>query len=991
MTTYCKIGFHSGVGGNRTGIGNYFSRLDSAGVPFVIKSVSDGGLAAEAAGYTNAPHVIIYRDDEPGGRSTDLPDYSLDPITAAEQHWARVRAGIPPEVAANKGKIWIESCNEPDKEHADWLGHYAFRFAQLANADGYKVIPLSMNYGEPERADWHTDGMILFLNYAAANTDKVGLGLHEGKLGDIHLPYDDYFPHIMGRFTWLLEELDDMGIGHPSIFITESQWSYRDMPESDAAMDDIYWLAEFYAKYPQVKGVCLWTLHGGDEWSDLPNKLQRLIIPLTNYAEAVRFPDPEPEPEPEPEPMDWRLELIIESERRQAETGINYNPKFAFIKWMVGDNPPPHWAPAHKEGSHTISNGEKWQIQGAIDLTGESERVTMAYKAPWSGMKDVLFLRRSEIDNEPEPEPTFAAPIGTESERAENKIWPGEWTDANPYGNYYRLRDTWAYHTGADLNLNKPTWDLDRSAPVYSVGAGIVTYAGRFNNAWGNLVIIRHDGFYTRSAHLGRIDVSVGQTVVTGQQIGIIGGADVGLPYHLHFDISTTDKLALSPGDWPGSDRARLLRDYVDPKAFLQGKVNAPVEPERLDAVDVSHHQLRMNWDKAYERGARLALIRATRGVVVDNEWIRNRNAAPKSGLPIIPYHFFQEPYSAGEQVANFLANARGYRVYAVDAEISSLYPAPNPNKVYNFVQGLKQLVPDARILLYTNLQWLNTIPANHPLRGSCDLWIAHWNRPSPTIPDGWNDWKIWQYGVSDDGPSWGASSSQIDVNYFNGSISDLYQYAGEPRQMPIDDDVPDPPPPPSPKINLLPYLRGDGRGYMVRHPSGGEEKFRTIRDSDAQWRLLKNSQWEQFWDDGIYAWRGADTSAGDGNYYRQMESGKMGARWCRLEMAVGETFVAPVAHTVQTYRKSDCQPVAHERNGQATNRVTLVALHPRKTWNGITLNDVIELRTHTGETMFFARGYSLVAWESPWGNSAISKILPQGEWDNYPESGCYG
>ena len=48
------IGFHAGVGGNRTGIGDYFAALDAAGIPFVVKSVNDGGLAAEAAASTSS-------------------------------------------------------------------------------------------------------------------------------------------------------------------------------------------------------------------------------------------------------------------------------------------------------------------------------------------------------------------------------------------------------------------------------------------------------------------------------------------------------------------------------------------------------------------------------------------------------------------------------------------------------------------------------------------------------------------------------------------------------------------------------------------------------------------------------------------------------------------------------------------------------------------------------------------------------------------------
>jgi hypothetical protein len=196
---------------------------------------------------------------------------------------------------------------------------------------------------------------------------------------------------------------------------------------------------------------------------------------------------------------------------------------------------------------------------------------------------------------------------------------------------------------------------------------------------------------------------------------------------------------------------------------------------------------------------------------------------------------------------------------------------------------------------------------------------------------------------------------------------------------------------PASATIDLLPYLKGDGRAYMVRHPQdGSQEKFRTVDKGD-RWVILKNNQWEELWLSGDYIWRGKDTSAGDGQYYRQFEEGQEGARWCPRQMLLGQTWAAPVGHTVQTYQKPGCTPVAHHRNGTAVKRVKLVAKYASRTWNNITVEDVIELETHTGERMWFARGYGLVAWSSTWGVSAIAHILPANKADNQPEKGCFG
>lgn len=184
---------------------------------------------------------------------------------------------------------------------------------------------------------------------------------------------------------------------------------------------------------------------------------------------------------------------------------------------------------------------------------------------------------------------SFKAPIGTDEERASGIIWPSTWSDATPYLTKYSL----GYHTGADLNNNySGHWDADAHAPVYAIGDGKVTYAQRFPNPkyWGNLVIIDHgivDGkpLFTRSAHVEALNVSVGQSVRTGDRIAKVGNGEGLFAYHLHFDISTTEKLREMPHYWPGQDRKGVEEHFVDPKKWLReplhvvGKVDPVIVP----------------------------------------------------------------------------------------------------------------------------------------------------------------------------------------------------------------------------------------------------------------------------------------------------------------------------------------------------------------------------------------------------------------------------
>ncbi|MFD9004657.1 M23 family metallopeptidase [Streptomyces sp. NPDC059582] len=102
-------------------------------------------------------------------------------------------------------------------------------------------------------------------------------------------------------------------------------------------------------------------------------------------------------------------------------------------------------------------------------------------------------------------------------------------------------------HTGIDFHAAGGT-------SVHTVGYGTVVEAG-WGGAYGNQVVIRmNDGTYTQYGHLSSIGVSVGQRLVTGQQIGVSGATGNTTGPHLHFEARTTPEY--------GSD--------IDPVAYLR-------------------------------------------------------------------------------------------------------------------------------------------------------------------------------------------------------------------------------------------------------------------------------------------------------------------------------------------------------------------------------------------------------------------------------------
>jgi murein DD-endopeptidase MepM/ murein hydrolase activator NlpD len=73
--------------------------------------------------------------------------------------------------------------------------------------------------------------------------------------------------------------------------------------------------------------------------------------------------------------------------------------------------------------------------------------------------------------------------------------------------------------------------------PVFTVGDGVVEFAGT-RNGYGNVVIIQHPNNHnTLYAHLNEIGVRKGETVTQGQTIGTVGSTGWSTGSHLHFEF----------------------------------------------------------------------------------------------------------------------------------------------------------------------------------------------------------------------------------------------------------------------------------------------------------------------------------------------------------------------------------------------------------------------------------------------------------------------
>lgn len=107
--------------------------------------------------------------------------------------------------------------------------------------------------------------------------------------------------------------------------------------------------------------------------------------------------------------------------------------------------------------------------------------------------------------------------------------WPVDGVMTSPYG--LRLRG-WSpdMHEGVDVYAPQGT-------PVRAMKSGRVEHAGSWG-AYGLSVMISHgSNVRTLYAHLSRIDVSQGERVSGGQEIGAVGQTGNATGPHLHFEV----------------------------------------------------------------------------------------------------------------------------------------------------------------------------------------------------------------------------------------------------------------------------------------------------------------------------------------------------------------------------------------------------------------------------------------------------------------------
>lgn len=185
--------------------------------------------------------------------------------------------------------------------------------------------------------------------------------------------------------------------------------------------------------------------------------------------------------------------------------------------------------PPYNGSLHAVSPGASWQ-----DLADQyGMRADVLFEANGCGMtppstvfipgigSPVVSAPQPTVNTLPLAEPlTFnTLPIESQAAVALGYGWHSTSNQGAPL-----------FHSGLDFSA-------DMGTSVITVADGTVAFAGE-RGSYGKVVVINHDrGVQTRYAQLSDIQVSLGDTVREGEQIGESGQSGTIADPHLHFEV----------------------------------------------------------------------------------------------------------------------------------------------------------------------------------------------------------------------------------------------------------------------------------------------------------------------------------------------------------------------------------------------------------------------------------------------------------------------
>lgn len=196
--------------------------------------------------------------------------------------------------------------------------------------------------------------------------------------------------------------------------------------------------------------------------------------------------------------------------------------------------------------------------------------------------------------------------------------------------------------------------------------------------------------------------------------------------------------------------------------------------------IDVSSYQGFIDWAAVSSSGeVAFAYTKATEGVSVsDSQFARNWQVlSQRREIKRGAYHFFHFTSDPVAQANFFLAAANfqaGDLLPMVDVEVNDGVTDITQcvNILSQFLDCVERALGGKKVIVYTSYGFWNGSMNGSDAFSGHPLWIAEYNSDNaPTLPNGWNDWVIWQY---ESNGQINGITGDVDMDRLNGDAAAL-------------------------------------------------------------------------------------------------------------------------------------------------------------------------------------------------------------------------
>ena len=216
----------------------------------------------------------------------------------------------------------------------------------------------------------------------------------------------------------------------------------------------------------------------------------------------------------------------------------------------------------------------------------------------------------------------------------------------------------------------------------------------------------------------------------------------------------------------------------------------------RLNGIDVSKYQPGVNWPDVKQAGYVFAFARATYGSgQVDAYFNSHWRGMKDAGVVRGPYHFFVTSEDAAAQADLFVKTVGGLSPGdlppVIDVEADSGTGGNLVSGVRTWLDIVERQLGRTPVIYTAPAFWNENLTGGF---GRYPLWVAEYGVSQPKPVNGWDGWTFWQH--SEAGAVSGISGG-VDLDYFNGSLSDLEALTNAPAGS-LSADTPAAPAPPA-------------------------------------------------------------------------------------------------------------------------------------------------------------------------------------------------